>query len=808
MAITYKSIIANAIGDFNSIQNALATKSTTIATTADSSADSSLVATNLLPGKIRDYLVFPSGNLAITGSGTFKVATDVSDGTNRTGYATVSVAAAGAVTLSLTDKSTTTLSVGNESSGYYPVTTSLSGNVNIATAGWITAGNKSVTDSSVVVGRLPKATFSVSGNKVTASAAGWIVKDASVGTISGGSASVTSTASLVTTLGSGTEDVGTTIFSTDTSSGTFYKLVFNESLTKSVKAGYITDVSLTDAAATTKYIRQSTHAKASATSDAATLTITPAQQANISAGFYSSNRIIKVDSTATAAAANILSGKTAWVNGSSITGSMKNNGAITATSNPSLSGTKVSYSYTVPAGYHNGSGTVKGELDLGSSTLTALAPAFTVFDGGASSALSSNIFAKSTDGLSGYYRIEVKSKAKTTTGYETADNKTGSADTYYLPKATFGYISDNPDMIECLTPGYVTAGDIAATGSIDYADISGTLNSSIGDTATNTDSSLFLTDAPSDLSTAYKIYSTHTVNSAGYVNTSSTFTDTPRYIKKGVVPATLNLGYGASATIPAGFYESAFTIKNNIGAGTIDVVDSTSNSITAVTIGAKSGSTYPITASKSVTVSSTVTTAGYVSSSVGTKNTGIVKVDVNATIPAGSLSCGAATQIANTTSPTAASGKAITTTSDKTHVYVGLTRPAVTVTDGYITDDLAANTSGKAYIPAVLSPTISVTGVGGSGSVGAPTIFDGTNGSITTVGSKSNSISVSKSATDTANKDKYIITSIKINASGSATANIAADATGSNVDSYVESLYKRMLGLSYTAVADDAGNSY
>ncbi len=56
-------------------------------------------------------------------------------------------------------------------------------------------------------------------------------------------------------------------------------------------------------------------------------------------------------SSATAGAGDILSGKTAYVNGSKITGSMSNKGAVNATIAPG--GT-----YTIPAGYHNGSGKV------------------------------------------------------------------------------------------------------------------------------------------------------------------------------------------------------------------------------------------------------------------------------------------------------------------------------------------------------------------------------------------------------------------------------------------------------------------
>lgn len=54
---------------------------------------------------------------------------------------------------------------------------------------------------------------------------------------------------------------------------------------------------------------------------------------------------------ANAAPENILSGKTAYVKGSMVNGTMTNNGKVTATLTKNDS-------YTIPPGYHNGSGTV------------------------------------------------------------------------------------------------------------------------------------------------------------------------------------------------------------------------------------------------------------------------------------------------------------------------------------------------------------------------------------------------------------------------------------------------------------------
>ena len=58
-------------------------------------------------------------------------------------------------------------------------------------------------------------------------------------------------------------------------------------------------------------------------------------------------------SDANATAAEILATKTAYVNGQKITGSMANNGAVSGTIDD------VSTPYVIPAGYHDGSGTVE-----------------------------------------------------------------------------------------------------------------------------------------------------------------------------------------------------------------------------------------------------------------------------------------------------------------------------------------------------------------------------------------------------------------------------------------------------------------
>jgi len=72
---------------------------------------------------------------------------------------TITTPAATEPTLALTDI-TTGLSMGTASNGKYSPTVSLSGNANIATAGWIAAGNHSVSDTSVKVGTVNQSTMS------------------------------------------------------------------------------------------------------------------------------------------------------------------------------------------------------------------------------------------------------------------------------------------------------------------------------------------------------------------------------------------------------------------------------------------------------------------------------------------------------------------------------------------------------------------------------------------------------------------------------------------------------------------------
>ena len=82
---------------------------------------------------------------------------------------TITTPAASAPTLSV-DDNTTTLPMGTASSGKYTVSKAITGKVNVSTAGWITSGDHTVSDSNVTLGVVNESTLKVGTTTISSGA--------------------------------------------------------------------------------------------------------------------------------------------------------------------------------------------------------------------------------------------------------------------------------------------------------------------------------------------------------------------------------------------------------------------------------------------------------------------------------------------------------------------------------------------------------------------------------------------------------------------------------------------------------------
>lgn len=84
---------------------------------------------------------------------------------NKNIHLTVSTPAAGAVTLDADDNANAIV-MGTPNEGIYSPTATITGTVNVASAGWITAGDKSVSEANVALGTVAQSTLAVDGSSV------------------------------------------------------------------------------------------------------------------------------------------------------------------------------------------------------------------------------------------------------------------------------------------------------------------------------------------------------------------------------------------------------------------------------------------------------------------------------------------------------------------------------------------------------------------------------------------------------------------------------------------------------------------
>ena len=162
----------------------------------------------------------------------------------------------------------------------------------------------------------------------------------------------------------------------------------------------------------------------------------------IPAGYHNGSGKVTANSLAsqtdaTAAAAQILSGYTAWVKGSKITGTMANKGAVSQALN-------CGGSYTIPAGYHNGSGKVTANSLASQTDATAAAAQI----------------------LSGYTAWVKGSKITGTMANKGALNWSGSNTTYSVPAGHYsgGTLDSRPSYTNGYNAG-VAAGKVTGWSS-------------------------------------------------------------------------------------------------------------------------------------------------------------------------------------------------------------------------------------------------------------------------------------------------------------------------------------------------------
>ena len=186
----------------------------------------------------------------------------------------------------------------------------------------------------------------------------------------------------------------------------------------------------------------------------------------------------------------------------------------------------------------------------------------------------------------------------------------------------------------------------------------------------------------------------------------------------------------------------------------------------------------------------------------------------------GNVEGGALSITKNTTAATTTGNLAVTTEATNYHVRVVASRAVTTQTfsSGWIgtgatplsSDTITAYIRAASTSSAYVSPT--VTNTVNSPSVGTVTTFNSSTGAILASGSRTAAITATANvaaATGTLASNYYYTQSISygiataIEKPATGTATLSTTATGSDVDMYVEALYKRMLGKTYSAVSAD-----
>jgi hypothetical protein len=180
-----------------------------------------------------------------------------------------------------------------------------------------------------------------------------------------------------------------------------------------------------------------------------TANITNLTAANIKSGVAVGGVEGTFTSDATATAAQILSGQTAYVNGSKVTGSMANRGAVNETL------TSQGQSYTVPAGYHNGSGKVTANI----TNLTAANIKAGVSVGGVAGTFTSDATATAAQILYGQTAYvngsKITGSMSNRTGHVTGQSISRSGTTLRIRPQPGYYPGDSGNSVQWNDPNWV-----------------------------------------------------------------------------------------------------------------------------------------------------------------------------------------------------------------------------------------------------------------------------------------------------------------------------------------------------------------
>ena len=835
--VTYKSVIAQAIADFNAVQGALNTKDSTIASAADGSSGTSLVPTNELPSKIRDYLVFPKRTLTIDRSGTISVADPVVAGTNRTGYESVKVPDA--------------------------VVKVVGSTVKIETAGWMNKGDAGTVATGKLYTLTRKAgetgdTYTVVGGVETS---GYIAKtdprptyEISAAKFSGGKITVPplqvgaiSIAKTAEASQDSTVNLGSIGFADSMSDAdkTAYPYYFKVDMTAAGTSGTVSRAAVS---ATAGY----TSAKTEIVSETATETVSVSPNSktgyvklaratfelsgtNIIAKNTSANDSIggsgyikageiafKLTKGTTAASVDTLTAPTVaikttktgietdtssayyiTVTGDVTPGSVTAKATVTegyqtattktatSTINPTVTGSGAKVYIKAGSVYHGTGFTISGTVHDTDDSLIGN-PEGVTFP-----------FTTSRPASGDYLEINATDAYTVRAGYQSEHSETAKSPTYFIPKAVLQYVENSTDgsnFIQVKTGGYLPAGvlgDIAGFDSTnpDYAKID-----------------------------AIEYSETPTFNSSNntYTWTGSARVSSAGYLKDNTkISGNLSVAKATFTSTPS--VVTAPELKfDEVNMGGISAGDGATNIITIPALTTKGTTRVTVKNTAGYIAAGTLTYDAPVSALNKTKTISIANTNATSSATASILN-----HSARLGSGEAASGNkqgwAVSVSSAPNYPYVMLTsNSTATITTsnlgllssskasalatgasvGYGTfDGTNDKTKSYAYIAAAASPTVtgaSATVSIGTVAVGTATQFDAVSGTkqANTKTASSGNKTANISGSTTSLNDKYVCGTVSVSgtATASATASINSDASGAKVDSYVESLFKRMIG--------------